>query len=192
MGTVILLDNLKSFSSQRKPFGDHRHPSILPHYLHLSLLHSPQLHSLWVPPLPGLGLIAILYTLVSNKWPNCLGHQVMPWPHWMALSPSWPLLHGTADHSWSSSPFRGPLWLHTLLFHTQFSGHNTMDSFVSSSSYGHPLNRVNHQSPEWGLLDSCIWMSPLDFILNVSKMQLFAFPLPPKTHCLSRYLCPSE
>ena len=43
-------------------------------------------------PYPSSDLVAIHHMLLSNIWPSCVGHQVLSWPHLMALFPSWPLL----------------------------------------------------------------------------------------------------
>lgn len=153
-----------------------------PHLI-LSPLHSPQLHSLLDPlqsgflPYPSSGLVAVLQMLVLNKWPDCLCHQVLLWPHLMALFPSWLLLHGTADHSWSSFPFCVAPATHSLLFHPHLSGRSALYSFAGSSSCGYPLNGAIHQ-----VLSEISWTAAFECLPQTSHLTCLRCNSSPSPH----------
>lgn len=157
----------KSFSSQRKPLGNHRHPRppILPINLHPSPLLSPQLRSL-------------LALLPSGFLPSPSSDLYSHVPYsicWCWIND--PTALATRSHRGRIHWFLGPpdLCCMAALPPTSLCDHMlscftltflaTLDSFVSSASCGCPLNGDDHQGPEWGLLDSGMWMPPPGLIL---------------------------
>lgn len=105
--------------------------------------------------------------LALNKWPNCLGQQVLPWPHRMAF---FSILTSAVWCDW-------PFLIQLSLLHGLCDPHSPVSPspFLATPPWTHSFTGNFHRSPAWGLLVSCIWMSLPELTLNMFKVQLLPF-----------------